>query len=86
MSDIRIEGLKKLKKKLKDNKDVEKMIKTLIDISMNCEEDKLKVIQEESKIAISIAETVNNRGEYSDKQLKHIKNAYEALKKNKMID
>lgn len=74
------------KKKLKDNKDVEKMVETLLDVSMECDEDKLKVIQNESKIAISIAETVNNRGEYSDKQLKHIKNAYEALKKNKMID
>lgn len=65
------------KYKLSDNKEVLDKINILISIE---DKNTLDIINKASSIAIAIANTVNKKGEYSDRQLKHINKAYDAIK------
>lgn len=68
------------KKKLDDCPEVKSKVDKLLDIYHGKDgEAKNKVIKA-SAIAFNIAATMKKKGEFSDKQLKHIEKAYEAIK------
>ena len=65
---------------LKDHNDVSEKIKKLLEIKDNGDMDALAKINTASRIVYNIIQTVEKTGEYSDKQLKHIEKAYDAIK------
>lgn len=65
---------------LKDHHDVSEKIEKLLEIRVNGDMDALAKINTASRIVYNIIQTVERTGEYSDKQLKHIEKAYEAIK------
>jgi hypothetical protein len=72
------------KKKLSENPDIQAKVDKIIQIydeSNDENENKRYVISEVSPIAHKIAYTVKRSGEISDKQLKHIEKAYQAVTK-----
>lgn len=67
------------KKKLDEHAEVKEKVDKLLEILKNKDKDNMKKVESASKIAFDIAKTINYKGEFSDKQLKHINKAYEAI-------
>jgi hypothetical protein len=77
---IKVEELPK-KHQLASHKEVMDKLNEIIKVFDEDDTAKIKAIQEVSSIANKIAYTMKRTGEYSDKQLKHINLAYDAITK-----
>lgn len=68
------------KYKLADSKEVNDKVEKLYEILKGKDKEAYNKVVKASRIAFDIVKTVKFKGEYSDKQLKHIDKAYEAIK------
>lgn len=73
-------SIKNDKQKLSENPEVENNINKLLEINKGNDKDAIQKVNLASRIAFDIARTIKYKGEYSEKQLKHINKAIEALK------
>lgn len=67
------------KKKLEDEPDVAAKVDKLLEINKGKDKDLIRAVDKASRIAFDIARTVKYKGEFSEKQLKHINKAYDAI-------
>ena len=68
------------KHKLSDNPEVKDKVDKLYEILDGKDKSNYDKVVNASRLAFDIVRTVRYKGEYSDKQLKHIEKAYEAIK------
>ena len=67
------------KTKLADSKEVNDKVEKLLEVLSSKDKDACNKVNTASKLAFDIAKTVKYKGEFSEKQLKHINKAYEAI-------